>query len=101
MAAPAPAPAQAPARVFTPEELELPQYFPLKLKKCAAPAEAFFACFETEAAPNGDKDVARKAVAKCGELLLAYKSCMDNFVGPKAAGRGKPASSWWSWLGYR
>ena len=102
---------------------QLPQYFPLKLKKCAAPAEAFFACFETEAAPNGvscypycsypyciclcfidynwqDRDVARKAIAKCGEQLNAYKACMDNFVGPKAASRSVPVTGWSRWVSW-
>eukprot|EP00842_Homolaphlyctis_polyrhiza_P002627 jgi/Hompol1/3365/HPOL_003224-RA len=71
------------------ETLLLPSYFPLKLRKCAAPADSFFTCFETESIPNGEADVARNAVSKCREQLIAYKECMDNFVGPKAAARSE------------
>ncbi|KAH6563306.1 hypothetical protein BASA50_002391 [Batrachochytrium salamandrivorans] len=78
----------------------LPSYFPLKLKKCAVPAEAFFACFETEATPNGDPDIARKAIGKCSEQLIAYTACMSNFVGPKAAARPGTTSTWSSWLSW-
>ena len=106
-------------------DTQLPSYFPLKLKKCTIPADAFFACFDHESLPNGvchhlafwneayfvtkkkyksllvcsipcgfkDKDVARKALATCSDLLQDYKKCMNKYVGPTA----KPSSqkSWW------
>ncbi|KAJ3277002.1 hypothetical protein HDV01_000054 [Terramyces sp. JEL0728] len=65
-------------------EETLPPYFPLKTKKCAKVSEAFFDCYETESAPNGDKDVGKKALITCAQQLGLYKDCMDKFVGPKA-----------------
>ncbi|RKP03174.1 hypothetical protein CXG81DRAFT_9871 [Caulochytrium protostelioides] len=62
----------------------MPSYFPLKLRKCADPADDFFACFEGKAMPNGDPEVARRALAQCQETLRAYKDCMQSFVGPSA-----------------
>ncbi|KAI8899884.1 hypothetical protein BC833DRAFT_583960, partial [Globomyces pollinis-pini] len=74
-------------------EQTLPPYFPLKLRKCAIPADTFFACFEVESAPNGDVLAGRKALATCSKQLELYKQCMDKFVGPKA----KKESKGWFW----
>jgi hypothetical protein len=65
------------------QSLELPPYFPLKTKKCAAVADHFFSCFEKESLPNGDVKVGSKALETCQEQLEAYKSCMDKFTTPK------------------
>ncbi|KAI9104715.1 hypothetical protein DFS34DRAFT_563134, partial [Phlyctochytrium arcticum] len=65
----------------------LPDYFPLKLRKCTDVADPFFSCFERESLPNGDPDVARKALVTCRPQLEAYKKCMDKFVGPRAEKR--------------
>ncbi|KAI9204009.1 uncharacterized protein BJ171DRAFT_582386 [Polychytrium aggregatum] len=62
----------------------LPEYFPLKLKKCTEVSEQFFSCYEKESFPNGDPSVAKAALLTCHEQLIAYKACMDKFVGPKA-----------------
>ncbi|TPX64373.1 hypothetical protein SpCBS45565_g05923 [Spizellomyces sp. 'palustris'] len=69
------------------QEPLLPPYFPLKLRKCADVADTFFSCYERASLPNGDKDVARKAVTECSEQLAAYKRCMEKFVGPRAERR--------------
>ncbi|KAJ3342314.1 hypothetical protein HDU83_006167 [Entophlyctis luteolus] len=59
--------------------LRLPPYFPLKVKKCQDASDSFFDCFDFNSVPNGDKDVGRKALSKCGSQLQAYKACMDEF----------------------
>ncbi|KAJ3391893.1 hypothetical protein HDU92_008739 [Lobulomyces angularis] len=61
-------------------ETTLPSYFPLKLKKCVDPADSFFSCFDTNSIPNGDKEVARKAVNICSKELQAYKKCMEKYL---------------------
>ncbi|KAJ3395572.1 hypothetical protein HDU80_010288 [Chytriomyces hyalinus] len=60
-------------------EPRLPEYFPLKLKKCTDVSESFFGCFDFNTIPNGDKDVGRQALIKCGDQLKLYKECMDRF----------------------
>jgi hypothetical protein len=66
------------------EEPKLPDYFPLKLKKCAIPADDFFACFETSA-DNGDKN----ALLQCSAQLKLYKDCMDSLM------QKRQKRSWW------
>ncbi|KAJ3286567.1 hypothetical protein BCR33DRAFT_665226 [Rhizoclosmatium globosum] len=68
-------------------ELTLPPYFPLKLKKCADVSDSFFDCFDFNSAPNGDRDVGRQALIKCGTQLKLYKECMDKFKGSTKAER--------------
>ncbi|KAI9008030.1 hypothetical protein BC832DRAFT_402819 [Gaertneriomyces semiglobifer] len=58
----------------------LPPFFPLKVKKCAEVADTFFACFEKNSLPNGDKEVGRKALMQCQEQLQAYEKCMERYL---------------------
>ena len=66
-------------------DTQLPPYFPLKLSKCAIPADAFFGCYEQASVPvPGQPNPGLQALQSCAESLQAYKSCMEAFVGPRA-----------------
>jgi hypothetical protein len=67
---------------------KLPSYFPLKLKKCAIPADDFFSCFE-ENTTNVSPNVGNEALLKCSKQLDLYKECMD------ASMKARKKKKWW------
>lgn len=79
---------------YTLDDVRLPGYFPLKKRACIEPSDEFFHCFSKNSIPNGDQDVARKAVIACKEQLELYKQCMDKFVGPRAEIPNKKRTKW-------
>lgn len=74
MSAPTTPPASA-ALAAGPNE-RLPPYFPRVARACAAPAEAFFACFARGATP-GDAAAGTLALAACRAELASYKACSE------------------------
>ena len=78
---------------MTKTQQTLPPYFPLKVKKCAIVADAFFTCFDsnfTGESPNSGFD----ALETCSAQLKAYKDCMQiHYVATRLNKTAK--SSWW------
>ncbi|KAI8909764.1 hypothetical protein EDD86DRAFT_190793 [Gorgonomyces haynaldii] len=57
------------------EAERLPDFFPLKLKKCALQADSFFACFEAESQVDQSK-----SLKACASYLEEYKKCMNTYL---------------------
>jgi hypothetical protein len=66
--------------------IPLPDYFPLKTKKCRLVADSFFTCFEDSGIVSSGSNTTNTGIVvssssttrgKCDELLNEYKKCMD------------------------
>lgn len=58
-------------------------HFPFVPKACVKASEPFFECFTRESeqpVPGGDKDAARRGLAKCVEQMAVYDACVEKVL---------------------